>query len=279
MVPAPLSRRRYAAERGVTEGAIRKQIRVGRIVPTKDGKIDPAQADEAWYRWSPASARGTYPATSGPAPARRPSSSRKDEDSFDDRWLAAQLAHRPPEPDAAVDRWLAEQLEQLRAPDDRVLLLLENIRKELGALRRDLTTTAPPRMAECRAAGLELRLSVMFHQLLLAIRGEPLTVKPGVFGDDPLPLPRPLQSPPGARSAAGREMVAHPGFADERLIEKLEALSAGLRTDIAARFDPLSVTLDTLRQGQETVTGTRDDVAQLRRLVGDLVKLLADRLA
>jgi hypothetical protein len=47
-----MSRRAYAAARGVDEAAIRKAIRSGRIVPNAAGLIDPDQADANWWRYS-----------------------------------------------------------------------------------------------------------------------------------------------------------------------------------------------------------------------------------
>jgi hypothetical protein len=55
MATGLLSRRGYAAERGVTEGAVRKAIKAGKIVPVA-GLIDPGQADAGWFRSSMAAA-------------------------------------------------------------------------------------------------------------------------------------------------------------------------------------------------------------------------------
>jgi hypothetical protein len=49
-----ISRRAYAALRGVTENAVRKAIAAGKI-PVVDGMIDPALADAAWARTPPRS--------------------------------------------------------------------------------------------------------------------------------------------------------------------------------------------------------------------------------
>ena len=60
-----VSRRSYAALRGVSEAAVRKAIATGRITTLPDGTIDPARADKAscncsdvsdeapnrWARW------------------------------------------------------------------------------------------------------------------------------------------------------------------------------------------------------------------------------------
>ena len=43
-----VSRRRYAAQRGVSEAAVRKAIATGRITTLPDGTIDPARADSDW---------------------------------------------------------------------------------------------------------------------------------------------------------------------------------------------------------------------------------------
>ena len=42
-----LSRREYAAHRGVTVAAVQKAVEMGRITLT-DGKIDPEKADKEW---------------------------------------------------------------------------------------------------------------------------------------------------------------------------------------------------------------------------------------
>ena len=43
-----VSRRSYAAQRGVSEAAVRTAIATGRITTLPDGSIDPARADSAW---------------------------------------------------------------------------------------------------------------------------------------------------------------------------------------------------------------------------------------
>jgi hypothetical protein len=45
---AGVSLRAYAVHRGVTDAAVRKAIRSGRITPLKDGSIDVALADRQW---------------------------------------------------------------------------------------------------------------------------------------------------------------------------------------------------------------------------------------
>ena len=45
-----ISNRAYARHRGVSEGAVRKAIKVGRIQTEADGSIDPVKADAAWDR-------------------------------------------------------------------------------------------------------------------------------------------------------------------------------------------------------------------------------------
>ncbi|MBF0424614.1 MAG: hypothetical protein HQL66_02170 [Magnetococcales bacterium] len=45
-----MSIRAYARQRGVSEGAVRKAIKAGRIPAESDGTIDPAKADAAWER-------------------------------------------------------------------------------------------------------------------------------------------------------------------------------------------------------------------------------------
>ena len=54
-----VSRRSYAAQRGVSEAAVRKAIATGRITTLPDGTIDPAQADSEWgAQTDPAKQRG-----------------------------------------------------------------------------------------------------------------------------------------------------------------------------------------------------------------------------
>ena len=45
-----ISNRAYAQHRGVSEGAVRKAIKTGRIQTEADGSIDPVKADAAWDR-------------------------------------------------------------------------------------------------------------------------------------------------------------------------------------------------------------------------------------
>ena len=54
-----LSRRAYAAQRGVSEAAVRKAIATGRITALVDGTIDPDRADSEWgAQTNPAKQRG-----------------------------------------------------------------------------------------------------------------------------------------------------------------------------------------------------------------------------
>ena len=54
-----VSRRSYAAQRGVSEAAVRKAIGTGRITTLPDGTIDPATADSEWgAQTDPAKQRG-----------------------------------------------------------------------------------------------------------------------------------------------------------------------------------------------------------------------------
>ena len=54
-----VSRRSYAAQRGVSEAAVRKAIATGRITTLPDGTIDPATADSEWgAQTDPAKQRG-----------------------------------------------------------------------------------------------------------------------------------------------------------------------------------------------------------------------------
>ena len=54
-----LSRRSYAALRGVSEAAVRKALATGRIAAEPDGTIDPVRADLMWdAATDPAKQRG-----------------------------------------------------------------------------------------------------------------------------------------------------------------------------------------------------------------------------
>ena len=54
-----VSRRSYAAQRGVSEAAVRKAIATGRITTLPDGTIDPGRADSEWgAQTDPAKQRG-----------------------------------------------------------------------------------------------------------------------------------------------------------------------------------------------------------------------------
>lgn len=56
-----VSRRSYAAQRGVSEAAVRKAIATGRITTLSDGTIDPARADSEWgAQTDPAKQRGQH---------------------------------------------------------------------------------------------------------------------------------------------------------------------------------------------------------------------------
>jgi hypothetical protein len=58
-----LSIRAYARRRGVTDTAVHKAIRTGRITPQADGTIDPDQADAQWERNTSAPRTGTQRST------------------------------------------------------------------------------------------------------------------------------------------------------------------------------------------------------------------------
>ena len=45
-----LSIRAYARHRGVSDTAVHKAIRTGRITPEADGSVDPERADQDWAR-------------------------------------------------------------------------------------------------------------------------------------------------------------------------------------------------------------------------------------
>jgi hypothetical protein len=45
-----ISIRAYARQRGVSDAAVRKAIKTGRITPEPDGTIDPVRADAQWQR-------------------------------------------------------------------------------------------------------------------------------------------------------------------------------------------------------------------------------------
>ncbi len=71
-----ISIRSYARQRDVTEGAVRKAVKSGRIPIEVDGTIDPAKANVAWERnTSPAQQRKPEPVPVNPAPAPTPAKS------------------------------------------------------------------------------------------------------------------------------------------------------------------------------------------------------------
>ena len=54
-----LSIRAYARHRGVSDTAVHKAIRAGRITPEADGTIDPERADRDWAKNSDSPREGT----------------------------------------------------------------------------------------------------------------------------------------------------------------------------------------------------------------------------
>ena len=65
-----VSRRSYAAQRGVSEAAVRKAIATGRITTLPDGTIDPTRADSEWgAQTDPAKQRGHHAKQMGAATA------------------------------------------------------------------------------------------------------------------------------------------------------------------------------------------------------------------
>lgn len=76
-----ISIRAYARHRGVTDTAVHKAIRAGRITPESDGTIDPERADRDWSRnteppkvgLNRTATRAAVPDTPGDAPTALPS--------------------------------------------------------------------------------------------------------------------------------------------------------------------------------------------------------------
>ena len=54
-----LSIRAYARHRGVSDTAVHKAIRAGRITPEADGTLDPDKVDREWNKNTEAPAQGT----------------------------------------------------------------------------------------------------------------------------------------------------------------------------------------------------------------------------
>ena len=120
-----MSRRAYAAARGVDEAAIRKAIRSGRIVPNAAGLIDPDQADANWWRYSQRNPQ-TYATADSSIAWRRPGAA----------WLAGSIrealspqlrapARMPsqfstPDGEALVRRWSATAAALLADPEAEV---------------------------------------------------------------------------------------------------------------------------------------------------------------
>ena len=68
-----VSWRSYAAQRGVSESAVRKAIATGRITTLPDGTIDPARADFEWgTQTDPAIQRGQHARQMGAETATKP---------------------------------------------------------------------------------------------------------------------------------------------------------------------------------------------------------------
>jgi hypothetical protein len=169
-----MSRRRYAAARGVSEAAIRKAVRAGRIEPTADGLIDPDQADANWYRYSQANPE-TH-AVVDPAV-------------LDDDYIRRVLAEEPPPyDDTGIQRLLAG------LPEDRVAEQIEALRREVAELRKELRDRPhlPGLAAELQhgLADLKLSMGVLLHQVSLKLDGKPLTVAADAFTDPRLRVRR-----------------------------------------------------------------------------------------
>jgi len=65
-------RRSYAAQRGVSEAAVRQAIATGRITTLPDGTIDPTRADSEWgSQTDPAKQRGQHARQMGAETAAR----------------------------------------------------------------------------------------------------------------------------------------------------------------------------------------------------------------
>jgi hypothetical protein len=118
-----MSRRAYAAARGVDEAAIRKAIKAGKIVPMADGRIDPDQADANWWRYSQAN-----PATHARA------------DSIDDDFIRHALAEGPQCHLEAVIRRLMDELAAPLPGDDELVVRLGKIEAAITLLRQELRT-------------------------------------------------------------------------------------------------------------------------------------------
>lgn len=68
-----LSIRAYALHRGVSDTAVRKAIKAGRITPEADGTLEPAKADRQWTANTDASQQRETPKVSRPTqPAPKP---------------------------------------------------------------------------------------------------------------------------------------------------------------------------------------------------------------
>ncbi len=69
-----ISIRAYARERGVSDTAVRKAIKVGRITPEPDGTINPATADAQWMHNTDQALQRRPQAEARQAPPARPPS-------------------------------------------------------------------------------------------------------------------------------------------------------------------------------------------------------------
>jgi hypothetical protein len=67
-----ISIRAYARQRGVSDTAVHKAIKSGRIIPESDGTINPTKADAAWDRNSNPAQQRKQPVTTPPKVQQQP---------------------------------------------------------------------------------------------------------------------------------------------------------------------------------------------------------------
>jgi hypothetical protein len=195
-----LTQQEFAERAGTSQQSVSKALRRGYLVRAADGRLDPRLAGNA--RWIELHRQGSddrgrwLGSHLGPGGtnfrASRANGQTDDTElagsPISDAELAAMMRDNlEPQPgfsDAEIKAFLAEQ-RIFGEPDDRVIDLLTEIKAGMAALRCDLLIDRPrDHTAELRQAiaALNIKVNVCFHQLTLAIKGEPMTVKDVVFG-------------------------------------------------------------------------------------------------
>jgi hypothetical protein len=176
-----LSQQRFADLAGVSQQAISLAIKRGYLACGEDGRLDPRHAgNAAWLKQHQqgSDVRGRALDTHVNGHNRR----------------KAQRGTPKPEPSVDLsDAFIARLLAEHHAPDGRIVALLEEVKREIHALRRDVAAARQPllnlRELEHEVGKMGFSLNVLAHQLTLGFAGKPLTMRPENFGYEPGPAP------------------------------------------------------------------------------------------